>query len=139
MNFSVKIRYDNIFQKVTHKVGESEINYTKRLQNSQDLLVSVGNNYSEDQFMHILLDNFHQCGKYSASIASHQAGLIREGIFTVKTPLSISSLCTYYLNLDISSGYGRNNERANLVQKKCTFCGGNNHSAEKFFTEYLYP
>ena len=63
MNFSVKIRYDNIFQKVTHKVGESEINYTKRFHNSQDLLVSVGNNYSEDQFMHILLDNFHQGGK----------------------------------------------------------------------------
>ena len=27
----------------------------------------------------------------------------------------------------------RNSERAHAVQKKCTFCGGNNHSAEKCF------
>ena len=33
----------------------------------------------------------------------------------------------------MSSGFGRNSERAHAVQKKCTFCGGNNHSAEKCF------
>ena len=47
--------------------------------------------------------------------------------------MSISSLQTYYLNLEIRSGFGRNSERAHTVNKKCTFCGGNNHSAEKCF------
>ena len=35
--------------------------------------------------------------------------------------------------MDISSGLGINNERANTVQTKCTFCGGANHSTEKCF------
>ena len=47
--------------------------------------------------------------------------------------MNISSLQTDYLNLDSSSGFGRNIERANAVQIKCTFCGGTNHSAEKCF------
>ena len=29
--------------------------------------------------------------------------------------------------------FGRNNERKNIIQTKCTFCGGNNHSSEKCF------
>ena len=41
---------------------------------------------------------------------------------------------TDYLNLDSSvSGSSRHNERAHSVQEKCTFCGLNNHSAEKCF------
>ena len=63
---------------VRHKGGESELNYIKILQNAQDLSVSVGNSYSEDQLMHIFLDNFHQGGKYTSKTASHQAELIRE-------------------------------------------------------------
>ena len=51
-------------------------------QNAQALSVSVGNTYSEDQLMHTFMYNFHQGGKYSAQIASHQAELIREGNFT---------------------------------------------------------
>ena len=47
--------------------------------------------------------------------------------------MKISSLQTDYLNLDITSGFGRNSERENTVQTKCTFCGGTNHSAEKCF------
>ena len=72
MTFADKIRYDRTFQQVTHKGGEYEINYTKRFQNAQDLSVSVGNSYSEDQLMHTFLDNFHQGGKYSSQIASHR-------------------------------------------------------------------
>ena len=53
--------------------------------------------------MHILLDKFHQGGKYSAQIPSHQEELLREKIIDQKY-LSISSLQTDYLNLDISSG-----------------------------------
>ena len=59
MNFSDKSRYYRTFQQVTHKVGESAINYIKRFQNSQALSVSVGRSYSEDQIMHTFLDNFH--------------------------------------------------------------------------------
>ena len=68
--------------------------------------------------MHIFLDNFHQGGKYTAQIASHQAELVRDEKFTDQKYSSISSLQTNYLNLDSSSGSGINNERANLVQVK---------------------
>ena len=47
--------------------------------------------------------------------------------------MNISSLQTDYLNLDSSSGFGRNSEIANNVQTQCTFCGGTNYSAEKCF------
>ena len=47
--------------------------------------------------------------------------------------LSISSLQTDYINIDRSSGCVRNSKISNTVQTKCTFCGGDNHSAEKCF------
>ena len=48
--------------------------------------------------------------------------------------MNISSLQTEYLNLDNSnSGSSRHNEKANYVQKKCTYCGLSNHSVEKCF------
>ena len=73
MTFADKSRYDRTFHQVTHKVGESAINYIKRFQNAQALSVSVGNRYAEDQIMHTFLDKFHQSGKYSAQLTSHQA------------------------------------------------------------------
>ena len=91
----------------------------------------LGNIYSEDHLMHTFLDNFQQGGKYSARIASHQAELRREEKFTDQKSLNILSLKTDYLNIDTSSGSSRNSERTHAVQTKCTFCGGNNHSAEK--------
>ena len=107
------------------------MNYIKIFHNSQTLSVSVGNYYSEDQMIHTFLDNFQQGGKYSTQIASHQEELRREETFTDQKYLSISSLHTDCLNIDSSSFFGKNCERANTVQKKCTFCGGTNHSAEK--------
>ena len=83
--------------------------------------------------MHTFLDNFHQGGKYSSQIASHQAEMRREETFTDQKSLNISSLQTDYLNLDSSSGSISNSERAHAFQTKCKFCGGNNHSAEKCF------
>ena len=83
--------------------------------------------------MHTFLDNFHQGGKYSAQIASHQAELRMEEKFTHPKYLSISSLQTDYLNLDRKSGFGINSERANTVQTKCAFCEGTNQYAEKCF------
>ena len=83
--------------------------------------------------MRTFLDNFHQGGKNSDQIASHQAELRREEKFTVQKLLNVSSLKTDYLNLDSRSGSGRNIERAHDVQTNCTFCGGTNHSAEKCF------
>ena len=82
--------------------------------------------------MHIFLDNFHQSGKYSAQIASHQAEFRREDKFTDQKSLKILSLLTDYLNLDRSSEFGRNSERADSVQTKCTFCGGVNRAADLF-------
>ena len=83
--------------------------------------------------MHIVLHKFHQGGKYSAQIAIHQADFRRKENFTDQKYLSISSLQTDYLNIDSSSGCGKNSEKANTVQTKCTFFGGDNHSAEKCF------
>ena len=131
MTFADISKYDSIFQKVTHKGGESAMNYIKIFQNAEALSVSVVNSHSEDQMMHTFMDNFHQVGKYSAQIASHQAELRSEDNFTYQKYLSISSLQTDYLNLDSRSGFGRNREREKTAQKKCTFCGGVNQSAEK--------
>ena len=79
-------------------------------QNAQALSVSVGNSYSEDQIMHNFLDNFHQSGKYSAQLASHQVELRIEEKFPDQKCLNISSLQTDYLNLDDSvSGSSRHN------------------------------
>ena len=65
------------------------MNYIKRFQNAKALSVSVGNTYSEDQLMYTFLDNFHQSGKYSAQISSHQAEFRREENFTDQKSLSI--------------------------------------------------
>ena len=80
--------------------------------------------------MNISLDRFHQGRKYTPQISSQQAELRREKIFTDQKSLSITSLQNDYLNPNISSVSGRNNERANIIQTKCTFCGGANHSKE---------
>ena len=66
--------------------------------------------------MHILLDKFHQGGKYTFQIASHQAELIREETFTEQKYSSILFIQTDYLNI-YSSSY-RNNEGENIVQVK---------------------
>ena len=63
MTIADKSRYDRTFQQVTHKEGESAINYIERYKNAQALSVSVGNSYSEDQLMYTFMDNFHQSGK----------------------------------------------------------------------------
>ena len=57
-----KSRNGRIFQWVTHKGGESAMNNIKILQYAQALSVLLGNNYSDDQSMHIFLDNFRQGG-----------------------------------------------------------------------------
>ena len=76
------------------------------------------------------MGNFCQGGNYSAQIASHQEELKKEEKFTDQKSLNISSLQTDYLNIDSSSGFGRNSEISHAVQTKCKFCGGVNHSAE---------
>ena len=83
--------------------------------------------------MHTFLNDFHQYRKYSAQKASHQAELRREEKFIDQKYLFISSLQTDYINLDRRLSFGRKSERANTVQKKCTFCGGTNASLEKCF------
>ena len=44
--------------------------------------------------MQNFLDNFHQCGKYTGQIASHQAELRREGKINDQKSLFISYLQT---------------------------------------------
>ena len=68
-----------------------------------------------------------------SQIAIHQAELRIEIKCIDQKYSSIKSLHTEYLNLDRSSGSIINNDRENIVQTKCTFCGGANHSAEKCF------
>ena len=71
--------------------------------------------------MHKSMDNFNQGGKYSAQIASHQKELRRKEKVTDQKYLSISSLQTDYLNLNSSSGFGRNIEIEHAVQTNCNF------------------
>ena len=89
MTFADKSGYSRTFQQVTHKGGESAINYIRIFQNAQALSVSVGKSYTEDQIMHTFLDNFHQSGKYSAQLASHQAELRREELYPDRKFLNI--------------------------------------------------
>ena len=63
MNVSGKSRYARIFQQFTHKGEESSINCIKIFQNAQALSVSVIYKKSEEELMHIFLDNVHQGGK----------------------------------------------------------------------------
>ena len=137
MTFADKSRYDRTSQQVTHKGGESSINYIKRFQNAHALSVLLENSYSEDQLVHKILDNFEEGGKYSAQIARHQAELKREEKFRDQKSLNISSLQTDYLNIDSSSGFGSDSERAHDVQTECTFWGGVNHSAEQCFKRII--
>ena len=60
------------------------MNYINILQNTQALSVSVGKSYSKDQITNILLDNFHQGGKYISQIEIHQAELRSEEKFNDK-------------------------------------------------------
>ena len=83
------------------------MNYIKIFQNEEALSVYVGNSYSEDQMINTFMDDFHQGGKYSAQIASHQAELRRKGNCTDQKYFSFSSLQTDYLNLDSRSCFGR--------------------------------
>ena len=55
------------------------MNSIKRFQNAQAFSVSVGNTYSKDKLINIYLYKFHQGGKYSTQIASHQAELRSTG------------------------------------------------------------
>ena len=131
MTFADKSRYNRTFQHVTHKGWEYEMNYIKIFKNVHALSISVENSYSEDQLMDTFMDNFHQGGKYSAQISSQQEELRSEGKSTDQKSFNISYLQTDYLNLDSSSGFGRNSDRANTVQTKCTFCGGDNQDSKK--------
>ena len=94
------------------------MNYINRFHNSQASSVSVGKIYSEDQFMHIFLDHFHQGGKYIAQIASQQADLRREENFTDQKYSFITYLHTDYLNLDSSSGSGKKMREQILFKSK---------------------
>ena len=62
-----------MFEQEVHKGGESATNYIKRFHNANPLEFSVGHSYTEYQIIHTFLDNLQQGGKYSATIASHQA------------------------------------------------------------------
>ena len=46
--------------------------YVKIFQNTQAFSVSAGNNNSENQLVHIFLDNFQNGGKFTVQIVIHQ-------------------------------------------------------------------
>ena len=59
------------------KLVDSSINYINIFQNAKALEIPVVNNYSEDQLMHTILDNFQKGVKYLAQKDRHQAELRR--------------------------------------------------------------
>ena len=68
MTFSDKIRFDSVFQQVTHKGQDPEMNLIKIFQNAQDLSVSVLNNYSHYQLIHTFLDKFIKVENFCSNI-----------------------------------------------------------------------
>ena len=76
--FLTKVDMKEFFIKSHIKEGNLKLITLKDSKNAQAWSVSVGIFYSEDQLMHTFLDNFHQGGKYSAQMASHQVELRRE-------------------------------------------------------------
>ena len=78
MAFADQIRYNTIFPKAVHKVGESKINYIKIFHDAKALEISVGNIYTEYHLMHTFLYNFQKGVKCSYHIAIHQADMRRE-------------------------------------------------------------
>ena len=84
MNFSYKSRYNGLFQKVIHKVGESAINCIKIFQNAKTLEISVETSYYEDQLIHTFLEIFQQGRRYPPRIAIYQEKLGREGNLLIK-------------------------------------------------------
>ena len=97
------------------------MNYIKKYQNAQDISVSLGNNYSEDHLMHILLDKFHQGREVYCTDIKPPGRLKKRGKF-YWPKIFIYLISTYwFLNIDSSAGYGKNNWRENIVQKNALF------------------
>ena len=89
-DFSKNTRYNRLFQKSVHKLGESEINYINIFYNYKALEISVVNLYSENQLMHTFLDNFRQ-EKNSPKIAIQQEELRGEEIMVDQKSLSVDA------------------------------------------------
>ena len=82
--------------------------------------------------MHTFMNRFHQGGKYSSQISSHQAELRRREKLLIKNVylfhpyrMTIYILTEFQVVVKIA--------RKNIVQKKCAVLGGANHYAEKYF------
>ena len=72
ITFADKQRFDQIFKQCSHRTGETANGYMKRFHAAKSLATSVDNLYTEQQLMHLFLDNFHNPGnKYSAQVAQH--------------------------------------------------------------------
>ena len=130
MDFANKSRYDKIFQQVTHKGGDSVMNYIKRFQHEQNLSFSLGNIYSEDKLIHIFMDDFFQGGKYSAQIASYQAELSREVKSTDKNLYLFHPYILVILILTADQVVVEIVREKILSIQSALFCGGANYSAE---------
>ena len=126
MTFYDQSRYNRLFHQVIHKGGGPEINYIKIFQNSKALAILLGNGYSGDQLMQNVLDNFHQRGKYSDQIPSHQVEFRIEVNLGDQKSLSVSDLQIDYLILNNSFI----SERSNFPQSRWSHCGGS-HPTEK--------
>ena len=72
MAFTKQSKYNIMFQKVVHKVGESETNSIKIFHNDKALATSVENSYTKNKLIRTFLDNFQQGKKYSYHMASQQ-------------------------------------------------------------------
>ena len=78
------------------------------------------NSYTEDQMVHIFLDNLQKYGNYSAQIKIYQEELIREENFIDQKSLSIFDLYIDYFSFKNSV---RNHKRENFAQSRCSHRG----------------
>ena len=65
-------RFDQIFRQYSHCTGETANGYMERFHAAMSLAPSVDNVYTEQQLMHLCLDNFHNPGHiYSTQVTQH--------------------------------------------------------------------
>ena len=70
-----------MYHNIHYKYNTYTLTEPHHWHSAQDLSVSVGYSYSEDQFMHFFLDNFHQCGNYTAHIFQLDIVILRINLF----------------------------------------------------------
>ena len=124
------INNDELNKAITQLKYEKDAEHERNIENMimEDAYKSPGKNKDASTVNDLA---YHNLDEYKDEI-SDSIKQVEES----KEPITDTYVCNTsdYLNIDSSSSDSSiHYERAHSVQARCTFCGGNNHSAENFF------